>query len=314
LAFSRILVTGASGFAGRYLTTLLERRMPGAQVIPLAGPNTGGRAYVDLRNVEATEAAIKAARPDAVIHLAGIAAVATANANPELSIEVNGTGTANLVRSVMRFAPDAAFLHVSSGEVYGRSLSSGEPACESTDICPATPYARSKALAEEVVIEAARTGLNAVIARPFNHTGPGQNVSYVVPALASQIAAMEAGTVEPVLDVGSLDAIRDFSDVRDIAEGYVLLLEKTPDLTPGVVFNFSSGQARSIKHVLEHLAGLSTVAFEVRQDPARMRPHPIPVMLGNSLLARKTLGWVPSTGFDRTMADVLAYWRERVAD
>ncbi len=172
------------------------------------------------------------------------------------------------------------------------------------------PYATTKAAADLLLGEMAEAGLQAVRFRPFNHTGPGQSTAFAVPSFAAQIAAIERGEREPVMRVGNLDARRDFLDVRDVVEAY-LLAATASSLPRGVVLNLASGEPRRIGDVLDALLRLSSVAIRVERDPALMRPSDVPVTAGNAARARALLGWRPSIPWETTLRDVLDDHRRR---
>lgn len=301
----RILVTGATGFAGRHLMAALEGRFPDAVLLPLGGPRDPV-APLDVTDASACRAVLAAAKPDAIIHLGGAAAVAAANADPAGTMAVNGIGSRNLILAALAEAPSSTFVLVSSSEVYGASLEGGAPTPETAPCRPLSPYAESKWAAEEAAREAAGDGLHVLIARPFNHTGPGQSTAFVVPAFAAQVAAAEAGDQAPVIEVGWLTDVRDFTDVRDTVAGYASLLAHADSLAPGTAINFATGRAWTIGEVLDQLVSLSTVKMTTRQDPGRLRPGRLPAMVGEAGLAARVLGWRPKIAFSTTLMDVLA--------
>jgi GDP-4-dehydro-6-deoxy-D-mannose reductase len=151
----------------------------------------------------------------------------------------------------------------------------------------------------------ALNGLRVIRFRPFNHTGPGQTDQFVVPAFASQIARIEAGLQSPVLRVGNLDAQRDFLDVRDVVDAYVLAVEKSDDLPTGTILNIASGRPRRIRELLDHLLSLSRRDITVEADPARQRPNDTPVFAGDASRARRMLGWAPRRDIQDTLLEIL---------
>jgi GDP-4-dehydro-6-deoxy-D-mannose reductase len=198
-------------------------------------------------------------------------------------------------------------LLVSSAAVYGEVDAAACPLDEDTPLRPLTVYGASKAAAELAALQWGRAyGLDVVVARPFNHTGPGQAPAYVCAALASQIAAIEHGRQPPVLAVGNLDPIRDVSDVRDVAAGYVALLERG---RPGTIYNLCAGAGVSVGEIVAVLRGLAPVAMEVRSEAGRRRRHDVARVVGSHARATTDTGWVPQIPLRDTLAAVLAEWR-----
>ena len=290
----KVLVTGADGFVGTHLTRALRAR--GDTVDPCSGP--GGSGELEITSAAAVEARIRESLPEAVIHLAGISSVARSHEHPSATFAVNVLGAANLLESVKRHVPRARVLLVGSGEAYG-AVASSRPAKETDPLRPLSPYAASKVAAEVLARQMVESyQLHVVLARPFNHLGPGQAPSFVVPSLARQLLDVAKGRAEPVVEVGDLSPVRDFSHVLDVIDGYLLLLERGE---PGEAYNLCSGTGRSIRELLDELQGLLETHAEVRVDPQRLRPVEIPWLVGDPSLI-ESLGWRRR----RTVRDALA--------
>jgi GDP-4-dehydro-6-deoxy-D-mannose reductase len=265
---------------------------------------------VDLRDGAALASALAAARPDAVVHLAGQSSAARSFQHPDETFEVNVTGTWWLLDAVARAARQARVLVVGSGESYGRQPE-GTRATEETPFAPVSPYGLSKAAADALAAAQARgAGLDVVRVRAFGHAGPGQDPRFVLPSLAQQIAAIEAGDGEPVLRVGNLEVTRDMCDVRDVAQAYALLLERG---RPGAAYNVCRGEGVRLTDVVGRLVAQARVPLRVEPDPARLRPAELPWLVGDpSAIARDT-GWQARIPLERTLGDVLGEWRARRA-
>ncbi|KAB1075098.1 GDP-mannose 4,6-dehydratase [Methylobacterium planeticum] len=320
----RIFVTGAGGFVGRHLVHALAAY--GAEIRIVAGrhgasPGASGQDPVaacetvdlDITDPGQVRAAIRSVRPTAVVHLAAIAALQEARLDPERTFRINLIGTMTLAGAVMREAPEARFLFVGTSEVYGGTFKARTSALDEAALLdPTNPYAASKAAADLLVGQMARDGLRSVRLRPFNHTGPGQTTAFVVPAFAAQVARIEAGLQPPTLQVGNLDALRDFLDVRDVVDAYVRAIF-LPDLASGTILNIASGVPRRIGDALEGLRALARREIRIEPDPARMRPNDTPLAIGDASRARAALGWAPRIAWETTLADTLDFWRETVA-
>jgi GDP-4-dehydro-6-deoxy-D-mannose reductase len=300
-----ILLTGASGFVGRHLLPALKAAFPAATI-------TADQA--DVTDKSAIEACVRRAAPDACVHLAGVTTIAAARGDPELAWRVNLLGTLNLARALLSHAPACRLLFASSAEVYGASFQSGQPLDESALLAPMNGYAASKAAADLALGAMAYDGLRVVRLRLFNHTGPGQSEAFVVPAFARQIARIEAGLQSPPLRVGDLNGARDFLDVRDVCEAYIACLRRDDDeLPPGVVINVGSGQPRRIGDILDELLRLAGRGIDVAADAARLRASGIATASCDPTRAARLLGWAPAIPWHRTLADVVADWRARIA-
>lgn len=293
----RILITGAAGFVGRHVLAECGAHFPAAECI-------AGTA--DVTDATAVDAMVAAARPDAVIHLAGIASVPAARAAPDHAFAVNLGGTLALARAMLDHAPDAVLIHAGSAECYGASFRGGLALDETAPLAPLNTYAASKAAADLALgALVAEAGLRAIRFRPFNHAGPGQSDAFVLAAFASQIARIRRRSQPPVIKVGNLDASRDFLDVRDVVRAYVLAIERAEILSHGAVFNLASGTPRRIGDILARMIGLSGIPITVEIDPERLRPVDIPIAGGNAGAARANLGWTPEIPFEATLLSVL---------
>jgi GDP-4-dehydro-6-deoxy-D-mannose reductase len=311
------LVTGGSGFAGSHLIEhLLEHESgkgdarvhawsnPAGQSQPLNDPRVQWRA-VDLLDREAVRAAIADTRPAAVYHCAGVADVGKSHARPETALQVNAVGTLNLLDAVVGAGLSCPILVTGSALVYKPSM---QAISENAPIGPTNPYGVSK-LAQEMVATHDRGG-NVLLVRPFNHAGPRQSTSYVTSSFAYQIAEIEAGLREPALSVGNLDAERDITDVRDVVRAYRLIVERG---TPGRPYNVCSGRAYRVGDLLDRLVSLARVKVRVHIDAARLRPSDNPIVLGDRSRVTSEIGWEPVIPIERTLTDLLEYWRVRVA-
>lgn len=297
----RALVTGANGFVGRWLTRHLEESGDDVWRAIGDGPQGGRKERaVDLTDAAAFGDLIAWARPEAVYHLAAVAFGPDASADVGHALDVTVRGTAYLLEAAVRRDSPPLVLIPSSAAVYGaagvRRLTERAP------MAPVSVYGATKAAQETLGLAYHRAGrVPVVVARAFNHIGPGQRESFVVPAIALQLARIAAGGAAPELRVGNLDARRDFPDVRDVVRAYRLLVAGGHTGQP---INVASGRAVAIREVLEALIGLSGLAVEVTVDLARLRPSDLAVVCGSSALLRRLTGWRPRIPLGRTLHDV----------
>lgn len=299
----RVLVIGANGFVGPYLCRFLERA--GDDVIPLngvggAGPSPPGA--IDVRDARAVVEALERARPDAIVHLAGVSSVAYSHEHPVATFEINTLGALNLCVAMKAIAPAARLLYVSSGEVYG-SVRDGAPATEQTALAPCSPYAASKVASESACLQFARSyGLHIVCARPFNHIGAGQAPSFAIPSFARQLLEARQSGRDATLLVGNLEPVRDFSHVLDVVDAYRLLLLRGRS---GEIYNVCSGEGRSVGSMLDELVALVRVSVDIRVDPQKLRPVEIPSLVGDAAKLR-SLGWSPQLTVREALTDLLS--------
>lgn len=313
----KVLVTGASGFVGRYFVEAMRRDFGSSAEIVLTGKVGGQHALLgsilqlDITECDAVSKAIASIRPTHVLHLAAVAAPALANAQPEPTWRVHVRGTLNLARAILREAPDCWLLNIGSGTVYGDSAQAGRLLDESTLLSPIDEYSASKAAADLALGALAGQGLKCIRLRPFNHAGPGQTEDFVIPAFAMQIARIEAGIVPPVIRVGNLDAQRDFLDVRDVASAYALVVKRAQQLRSGTILNIASGMPYRMSDILHRLMRLSHVAIAIEHDATRMRANDLAIFVGDASRARDLLDWEPQHHLDEMLAAILNDARAR---
>lgn len=300
----KTLVTGAGGFVGSHLCSLLSQS--GADPAGLA---LGGKK-VDLRDARAVDAAIGQMRPAAAYHLAAQGNVGVSWQDPDATREINVTGTRNLFDSLARHAPRCKVLFASTGAVYGGPAPGRGPLGEDRELRPQNPYAESKAEAESICREFHEGGLLDVrVARPLGHTGPGQRLGAVAPDFASQIARIKLLGLAPEIKVGNLDIEREFGDVRDVVRAYALIVEKGE---PGGAYNIGTGDPRKISEVAAALMAAAGVDVELVPDPGRIRKaDESTIRLDTSRL--EALGHRRAYDFETTMADVMKDWLKRTA-
>ncbi len=288
----RVLVTGARGFVGRYLTGALRAR--GHDVVETDHAGGDDVLPVDVTDALAVRAAFDLARPDAVAHLAAQAFVPASLRDPEGTLDVNARGTLHVLQAAAALGEDGArarVLVVSSADVYGVQPADAYPLRETAPPAPRNPYAASKIAAEALASAYARSfGVDAVVTRAFNHIGPGQDRRFAIADFAAQIARA-ATSGDPAVHVGNLDASRDVLDVRDVCDAYVLLLEGGGER--GETYNVCSGVATPMRELLRRLIEIARVPVEVRSDPERMRPADVPVSAGDASKLRAATGWAP---------------------
>lgn len=308
----KALVTGSHGFVGTHLRALLGERgwsVTGLDQRPLAPGPGESFAAVDLLDGAALTAAVAAADPDAVFHLAALPGRGD-EAALQQTLDVNVRGTAHLAEALRRRGKPVRFVHVGSSAMYGAVPEEDDPVTESAPLCPLGVYGWSKVASEAVAMAyQGRGGIDVIGVRPFNHTGPGEPLHLAGAAFAKQIAEIEAGA-EPVIHVGWLEAVRDFTDVRDIVRGYVALAERG---TPGQVYNLCSGTGTRMRDLLGMLLDKSSVEIEVRPDPSRMRPGDLPRQVGSAARARADAGWTPAIPLADSLDALLADRRAKAA-
>jgi GDP-4-dehydro-6-deoxy-D-mannose reductase len=300
----RVFLTGLTGFVGRWLAA--ELRDHGHEVLP--DLERAGGPRIDVGRSEELTDALRTTGPEAVVHLAAVSAAREAAEDPQRAFAVAVGGTTNLLEAVRTLPSIGAVLVVSSSEVYGAPQTGELPLTEASPLRPRGPYALSKVAQESVALAyAARLELPLAVARSFNHIGPGQRPVFVVPSLAQRILLVRRGEASDI-PIGNLDVRRDFTDVRDVARAYRLMLERLADgsLKPGgQVLNVASGQAVSIRQVVALLCTAAGVADPgLRVDPQFVRGDDPEEIRGDAAALRTHTGWRPEFTLEQTLRDV----------
>ena len=316
----RILSTGITGFVGSHLTEWALSR--GADVIGALRwrSNTEHIEHLrdrltliesDLRDLSSVLGLVEQAHPDYIVHLAAQSFVAASWLTPAETLLTNAISQMNLFEAIRQLGNRARFLVIGSSEEYGLVEPHELPIRESNPLRPLSPYAVSKVTQDLMGYQYYKSyGLDIVRARAFNHTGPRRGEAFATSNFAKQIAEIEAGLREPVVSAGDLKPTRDFSDVRDVVRGYWALLERG---SVGEVYNLCSGTDWSIERVLQFLIAQSKVSgIQVRTDQARLRPSDVPVLRGCADKIEAAVGWRTRIPVERTLSDLLDYWRQRI--
>ena len=315
----RVLVTGVTGFAGSHLVDYMLTR-DDCEIFGIRRwrsrteniEHFTDRVTIlecDLRDASSTRDVIETVRPDWIFHLAAQSFVPTSWTAPTESLTTNVIGQVNIFEAVRRTGVKSRIQIACSSEEYGLVQPDELPIRETNPLRPLSPYAVSKVAQDLLAYQYWMSWkLDSVRTRGFNHEGPRRGPVFVASDFAKQIADIEKGRRPPVLQVGNLEARRDFTDVRDMVRAYWLALEKCE---PGEVYNICTGKAWSIREVLDLLLSMTSAKIEVRQDPARLRPSDVPVLVGDYSKFARTTGWRPTISFDQTLRDMLEYWRAR---
>jgi len=315
----RVLVTGVTGFAGSHLVDYLIAQggyeIYGIQRWRSRTENIEhftDRITVlecDLRDATSTRDTLEKVKPEWIFHLAAQSFVPTSWIAPTESLTTNVLAQVNIFEAVRHMGLRCRIQLACSSEEYGMVFPDEVPIRETNPLRPLSPYAVSKVAQDMLGYQYWMSfKVDAVRTRGFNHEGPRRGPVFVASDFAKQIADIEKGRRAPVLNVGNLEAQRDFTDVRDMVRAYVLALEKC---APGEVYNICSGKAWTIRKVLDFLLGETKARIEVRQDPARLRPSDVPILLGDNSKFVKATGWQPTIPFEQTLRDMLEHWRSR---
>lgn len=315
----KVLITGVTGFAGSHLVEFLHSRgdceIHGIYRWRSRMENIEHLTDLitlhecDLRDAMNTYDTIQRIRPDWIFHLAAQSFVPTSWVAPSESLSTNVMAQVNIFEAVRRLGLKTRIQLACSSEEYGMVYPEETPIKETNPLRPLSPYAVSKVAQDMLGYQYWMSWkVDSVRTRGFNHEGPRRGPVFVASDFAKQIADIEKGKKAPILHVGNLEAKRDFTDVRDMVRAYVLALEKCE---PGEVYNIASGSCWTIQALLDHLLSLTKVKIEVKEDPARLRPSDVPILLGDNSKFVKATGWQPTIKFEQTLSDMLEYWRSR---
>lgn len=317
----RVLITGITGFAGSHLAEFLlpkknikvfgiyrwRSRMENIAEIK----NKITLLECDLRDATSTIETIKQVKPDMIFHLAAQSYVPMSWTAPAETLTTNIIGELNIFEAVRNLGLKDTRIHIAgSSEEYGMVLPNEIPIKETNPLRPLSPYGVSKVAQDLLGYQYFKSyGLNIIRTRAFNHTGPRRGEVFVTSNFSKQIVEIEKGKRKPVIYVGNLDAVRDFSDVRDVVRGYYWVLK---DGKPGEVYNICSGKGYKIREVLNILLTLANCNIEIKQDPTRLRPSDVELLVGDPTKIRKAIGWKCEIPFQKTLKDLLDYWRARI--
>ncbi len=317
----RVLITGINGFVGGHLMEYLiskkgvEIHGLGRSVSKRETTPTRARGITvhlcDICDPKAVSKVFRQVKPDRIFHLAAQSFVPFSWVSPKETLNVNIMGQLNILE-VLRQGKDHPMIHVAgSSEAYGRVFPGEIPIRETNGLRPLSPYGVSKAAQDLLAYQYHQSfRLPIVLTRAFSHTGPGQSDRFVASNFAKQVALIEAGRCKPMIYVGNLESIRDFTDVRDIVKAYWLALEKCKK---GEVYNICSGVGRKIGDILDFYLKHGKVEIKVKRDKTRMRPLDVPILIGDAAKFKKQTHWEPVIPFEKTLADLLDYWRHHIA-
>ena len=317
----KVLITGITGLAGSHLAEYLlgqgDWEIHGTIRWRSSRKNIASFEKelhlheCELKDPHAVARLLREVRPQRIFHLASQSSVATSWNSPGDTLANNITAQLNVFEAIRLLGLMDTRIHIAgSSEEYGLVYEHELPVKETNPLRPLSTYAVSKVAQDTLAYQYYRSyGLHVVRTRAFNHTGPRREDVFVASSFARQIVEIEMGRKEPVISVGNIEAKRDFTDIRDVVRAYVIALERCE---PGSVYNIGSGTAYSVKQVLDLLLSMSKLIIQVREDPERMRPSDVPVMIcDNSRFVEKT-GWHAHIPFEQTLFDLLEYWRERL--
>lgn len=317
----RVLITGITGFAGSHLADYVLDRHPGVEVFGLVRWRSRmeniqhllGRVHLleaDLKDMVSLKKALAESKPDRIFHLAAQSFVPTSWRCPAETFAINSIGQVNLFESALSLGLSPRIQIAGSSEEYGLVLPDEVPMKETNPLRPLSPYAVSKVAQDFLGYQYFRSyGLPIVRTRGFNHTGPRRGEVFICSNFARQIVEIEKKKRDPVIFVGNLEAKRDFTDVRDTVRGYWLSLEKGE---PGEVYNIGTGVAYTGQEILDKLLAESPADVRVEVDPERLRPSDVMILLSDSSKFRNATGWEPEIPFERSLKDLLEYWRARL--
>ena len=314
----KVLITGMTGMTGSHLAEYLLQRRDGEIHATIRWRSNKENIALfenkvqlhecDLKDPYAVLRLLDKIKPQWIFHLASQSSVATSWNTPRETLMNNITAELNIFEAIRQLKVlDTRVLIAGSSEEYGLVHAHELPVNETTPLRPLSPYGVSKVTQDRLAFQYHKSfGLDVVITRAFNQTGPRQADVFVISNFARQIVEIEAGLNEPIINVGDLTIKRDFTDIRDVVRAYVLALEKCE---AGSVYNIGSGRAVSIKQILDRLLGMSKLIIQVKKDSTRVRPSEVPELICNAARFRRKTGWRPEVSLEKSLFDLLEYWR-----
>ncbi|MBA7479515.1 GDP-6-deoxy-D-mannose reductase [subsurface metagenome] len=316
----KVLITGISGFAGSHLAEYFlaegKHEIFGAIKWRSDRQNIShiqDRIHLfecDIKDAFAMKTIITEIKPEQIFHLAAQSYVSFSWRAPQETLITNIIGELNLFEAVRQVKIDPLIHIAGSSEEYGMVVPEELPITEANALRPLSPYGVSKVTQDLLGYQYFKSyGMKIIRTRAFNHTGPRRGSVFATSNFAKQIVEIEKNKRDPVIYVGNLEAVRDFTDVRDVVRAYALTLERGD---PGEVYNIASGKGRKIRDMLDMLVALSNADLKIEQDPTRLRPSDVELLIGSSEKFQKKTGWKPEIPFDKTMKDLLDYWREKI--
>jgi GDP-4-dehydro-6-deoxy-D-mannose reductase len=313
----KVLVVGDTGFVATYLLPALKDAFPQALLYGMSrrvGGNPGVSIHHfagDVINEARVAEVIEEVVPDVIINLSSFSSVFESWSDPVRCHQVNYNGTLNLCLAIVKHVATARFLHISSLEVYGGSDDPSVSFSETGPINPQSPYAVSKAASELLLRQYGIShGLHYTILRPSNHTGPGRKPTYVLSSFAKQIAEIKHGLRKPILNVGNLEAHRDFLDVRDVVRAYTSVIMS--DQSNQAILNVCSGHSHALSHLLDLMIDIAEVEVKIEIDSRRYRPVDVYCIKGSNFKIKSAISWVPQIPIEITLRDLLAFWEKRI--
>lgn len=318
----KALITGIGGFAGRHLTEYLQGRgdeVAGIEnddreeIAPFAKSHQNLKIFIgDLRDEHLLTKAIKQFKPDTIFHLAAQSSVRLSFENPLETFSVNIIGTLVLFETISKIDFPIKTLVITSSEIYGRLTPEECPVSEDHPLRPINPYAVSKATVDLMAYQYCKAfGMPIYVVRAFSHSGPHQKTVAVLSDWAMQVAKIDLGISQPLIKVGNMAVVRDYTDVRDVVQAYAALVEKG---TPGEPYNVCSGIGYRLSDLLEKYRGFTSKSIDVVIDKSRMRPVDIPILVGSNEKIKKDTGWSPTIPIDITLRDTFNFWRDYLVE
>ncbi len=313
----KVLITGAGGFVGTYLIRALQSSGDYEIFAAVYQATSDISSLIsadhiiagDLTNLEFANSLIKQSNPDIVYHLAALSVVHN-SVEKALGVMTGNTAISyNILESIKQYAPHARFLAICSANEYGAVQDKTKPISETTPLRPLNPYAVSKVTQEMLALQyCLADNLDCVIIRPFNHTGPGQTTDFVIPRLATQFAKIEKGLIPPIVEVGNLDSVRDFTDVSDMVDGYIKAAELG---VKGEIYNIGSGEGHTIQEILDILQTLCSVKVEIKINDSYVRTSDVPILIADASKFKNLTAWSPKVPLIETIKHVYNYSKEQ---